>query len=110
MFIRILRIIILVLIPISFVGIPLLQIFLSRKKHRWPGLILPTVIIIISIIVVLPGTLGKNITTIQLIKQIIAGILIINIPTITLLSIYFSYRKKFSNNWKIDKMKIQDLH
>jgi cadmium resistance protein CadD (predicted permease) len=92
-----------------FVGIIILQIFLSRKKNKWLGLILPSINILFSIMAVLGLAFFEKETLIQTVVQCIIIFLMYNIPTMILLAIYFSYRRKLKKNKEIEKMNIQDL-
>ena len=117
------------------VGGVFLQIFLSKKKSKWPGLILPGITLFYSLIMVLSltaflevttqkistqgGVTTQSITTQvgttqgttigQILFEAIFTFLIANIPTYILLGIYFACREKFQKNSQIDKMNIQDL-
>lgn len=119
------------------IGIVLLQIFLSKKKNKWLGLILPIICIIFSVIFSVGGTpdftkgeltlsefdTNGNIVTEEVIEEhrqplinngstiitIILTLLVYNIPTPILLAIYFGCREKIKKNNQLDKMNIQDL-
>ncbi|MDF3002349.1 MAG: conserved rane protein of unknown function [Bacillota bacterium] len=119
-------------------GIVLLQIFLSKKESKWPGLVLPMIGLLIAIIAVFniasftsitttgsgevingDGTVIQEITpeiitqgdqsTPSLVFTIVSVFLLYNIPTAILLAIYFSYREKPRQKKAIEKMKVQDL-
>ena len=57
-----------------------LQIFLSRRESRWPGLVLPLVTLLVG-----------------------------NIPTLVLLAVYWAAREKRRVKSQIDIMKIDEL-
>ena len=88
------------------VGVILLQIYLSKKESKWPGLVLPIISFLISFVyplnMAIPSVGG-------FIVALILGWLLANIPTIILLAIYFSCRGKQRRNKQLDKMNIQDL-
>ena len=90
-----------------------LQIFLSKKPNKYLGLILPICYFSMSIIFLIPISINTaqfyngSIPNVVFI-DIIAGVLI-NIPTVVLLAIYFHYRRKIQKEAEIEKMKIQDL-
>jgi hypothetical protein len=90
-----------------FVGIILLQLFLSKTSSKWLGLILPIIFFIFSLLTVLniadTGDVWQNVTLIAL------ALLLTNIPTIILLAIYFAVREKLKRKAQIEKMNIQDL-
>lgn len=122
-------------IIIFFVGIVLLQIFLSKAENKWLGLILPTISLCFAILAVLSMvTYTTNVTTGtttiaengEIIKEvidstpktanitstIITGIyifVIYNIPTAILLAIYSGCRGNRKKKLELDKMNIQDL-
>ena len=89
------------------VGVILLQIYLSKRESKWPGLVLPIISFLISFIfplnMAIPFVGG-------FIVVLILGWLIANIPTIILLAIYFACRGKQRRNKQLDKMNIQDLN
>ncbi|AEE91085.1 conserved membrane protein of unknown function [Tepidanaerobacter acetatoxydans Re1] len=120
------------LILIAFItGIVLLQIFLSKKESKWPGLILPIVCLLISIIAVFniasftsatkidEEVIDRNGTVIQeiipevitqgdqstpsLVFTIMSVFLLYNIPTAILLGIYYIYRGKRCQKKEIEK-------
>ena len=74
------------------VGGILLQIFLSRRENRWPGLVLPLLSFLCSLLPVLnltdTGSVSGNILTV--LTALLAG----NIPTLVLLAIYWAAREK----------------
>ena len=86
-----------------------LQIFLSKMKNKWFGLILPILSFAYSLLMVLSivtfETMGKG----QIWMRVISTFLISNIPTIVLLAIYFGIREKMKIRSEIDKMNIKDL-
>ncbi len=87
-------------------GVIVLQIFLSKRESKWPGLVLPIISFLISFIyplnMAIPSVGG-------FIFALVLGWLIANIPTIVLLTIYFACRGKQRRNKQLDKMNIQDL-
>lgn len=122
---------------ILIIGGIFLQIFLSKKQSRWPGLILPLICLLFSLIAVLSvpafyshgeltmqelspdGTVIEE-TVIQkpqepahaagtAVVQVILVFALYNIPTAILLAIYFSCREKRKQRDLLDKMSIQDL-
>lgn len=123
------------IIVIILAGIILLQIFLSKRQSKWPGLILPGINFCISIFAVL-GMAVYTTTTSQTqtismdgkvvnevinhvqnnnanvgsaILTVIVVLLIYNIPTAVLLAIYAACRENLKKNQELDKMNIQDL-
>jgi biotin transporter BioY len=96
-------------VMVFLVGIVLLQIFLSKRENKWLGLIFPMISFMFSILVVLSMAVYANQSTGERIFQLITMLLLGNIPTISLLVIYFACREKFKKKKGIDKMKIEDL-
>ncbi|MFA7412410.1 MAG: hypothetical protein WCZ27_09250 [Tissierellaceae bacterium] len=92
---------------VFIVGGVVLQKFLSKRKNKWLGIVLPLITFIFSLIGMLniasTGDLGE--TTVL----VITTLLLMNIPTIILLAIYFSCQKTTKEISEIDKMNIQDL-
>ena len=87
----------------------LLQIYLSRRQSRWPGLVLPGLTFLYSLLMVLGvaafDTLGGGFPWGPILACLIWG----NIPTLALLAIYWAAREKFRVQSQMDKMKINDL-
>jgi len=114
-------------------GIVFLQIFLSKKKNKWLGLILPIICLMFSILVVAQilaftstsvsyqttdesGNVieqgANNVSRTALpgvATQIISIFVLYNIPTVILLGIYIGCREKLKKNQELEKMNIQDL-
>ena len=84
----------------------LLQIFLSRRQSRWPGLVLPGVTVLYSLLMVL-GVAAFNGGLPW--GPILACLIFGNIPTLVLLAIYWAARERFRTRRQMDKMKIDDL-
>lgn len=84
----------------------LLQIFLSRREGKWPGLILPILSFLYSLVMVLSAVAYNG--TIPW-GPILASLILGNIPTAFLLAIYFACREKFRKRSELDKMHINDL-
>lgn len=90
------------------IGAIVLQIFLSRMESRVPGLILPGLNLVVSVLTVLlmvayVGSLAEVIAT------ILSTLLLFNIPTVILLLIYYVCRRKYRRQNQMDKMRIQGL-
>ena len=99
----------LIILILFLVGLVILQIFFSKTRNKWIGLILPFVFVTISIIKVKGAFIG-NISISQIVIQVIIILSFCNIPTILLIAIYFAFRKKLKKNKEMNKMNIQDLH
>lgn len=97
----------LVFVLVVLVGGILLQIFLSKRESRWPGLVLPLLTFLWSLLgplnVMDTGSVARNILLVLV--TLLAG----NIPTLILLAIYWAVREKRRVKDQIDKMKIDEL-
>lgn len=102
------RTIIALLVPLAVLaGGVLLQIFLSRRESRWPGLVLPLLTFLLALLqtlnIVDTGSVAQNILL------VLTALLIGNIPTLVLLAIYWAAREKRRVKAQMDKMHIDDL-
>lgn len=92
---------------ILLVGGVLLQIFLSRRESRWPGLVLPLLTFLCSLLgplnVADTGSVSRNILLVLV--TLLAG----NIPTLVLLAIYWAAREKYRVRDQMEKMGKQDI-
>lgn len=91
------------------VGGVFLQIFLSKKKSRWFGLILPVITFLYSLLMIFSIAIFDGMTGGEIFMLFASTFLISNIPTIVLLGIYFGCREKMKIRSQLDKMNIQDL-
>lgn len=100
-------ILLLIVLLVFGVGGILLQIFLSRRESRWPGLVLPLLTFLQSFLSVLSvvdtGSVSQNILL------VLTALLVGNIPTLVLLAIYWAAREKIRVKAQMDKMHIDDL-
>ena len=95
-----------VFLIVFVVGGILLQIFLSKRESKWPGLILPLLSFLYSLVMALSATAyNGGIPWGPILASLILG----NIPTVILLAIYFACREKFRKRSELDKMHINDL-
>lgn len=86
-----------------------LQIFLSKNKNKWLGLILPTIALLFSFLMVLNIMVMDSMTSWDVFVILGSTFLISNIPTIVLVGIYFACREKMKVRNQVEKMNIQDL-
>ena len=96
----------LVFLLVLLVGIVLLQIFLSKREGRWPGLILPLLTFLYSLLMACSAVAYNGEIPWG---AILASLILGNIPTVILLAIYFACREKFRKRSELDKMNINDL-
>lgn len=96
-------------ILIIFIGTILLQIFLSKRESKWPGLILPIISFVFSFFGSLNMYRDPDYEIGSFVVEVIGGLFLMNIPTFIFLAIYFACRSKYRRNKQLDKMNIQDL-
>ena len=88
------------------IGLVVLQVFLSKRESKWPGLILPLLSFLYSLVMALSAVAyNGGIPWGPILASLILG----NIPTVILLAIYFACREKFRKRSELDKMNINDL-
>ncbi|MEL7567330.1 MAG: hypothetical protein AAGU27_20970 [Dehalobacterium sp.] len=97
----------LVLVPL--VGGIFLQIFLSKRRSKWFGLILPAITFLYSLLMVLGVAAYDGMSGGEIFTLIASTFLINNIPTIVLFGIYFGCQEKMKLHEQLKKMNIQDL-
>jgi len=99
-----------ILIMLLMVGIVIiLQVFLSKSKSKIPGLIIPILFVMFSLISVANIGFSSHFTWIDMVGRILMVFVLSNIPTLILVSIYYVIRERSDMNRQLDKMKIQDL-
>ncbi len=91
------------------VGAILLQIYLSKKEGKWPGLVLPILAFLYGLLYPLNMVAPTEGMSVGFFVQVLLVWLVGNIPTIVFLAIYFSCRGKQRRNKQLEKMNIQDL-
>lgn len=91
------------------VGVIVLQVFLSKRESKWPGLVLPIIAFFFSLLCLLNIVVPPGGVTAGFIVQMFMLWLLYNIPTAVLLAIYFGCRAKQCRKKQLDKMNIQDL-
>ena len=90
-------------------GFTILQIFLSKSKNKWLGLMLPIINVILSLLATLGRAFFQKSLNAEIIMQIGMVFLMWNIPTVIFIAIYLACREKFKKKKEINKMNIQDL-
>ena len=91
----------LVFLLVLLAGGVCLQIFLSKRESRWPGLVLPLLAFLQNLMDT--GSVSRNVLTVLV--TLLAG----NIPTLVLLAVYWAVREKRRVRDQLDKMKIDEL-
>ncbi|MCI8399594.1 MAG: hypothetical protein HFF90_09390 [Oscillibacter sp.] len=91
----------------ALIGAAVLQVYLSRRESRWPGLVLPLLTFLLAVLMVLnvadTGSVSENVLT------VVVVLLVGNVPTMVLLSIYWAVREKRRVRDQVEKMRIEDL-
>ena len=88
------------------VGGILLQIFLSKRERKWPGLVLPLLSLLYSLLMACSAVAYEGGIPWG---AILASLVLGTIPTVILLAVYFACREKFRKRSELDKMSIDDL-
>lgn len=101
--------IVIVVFIVLLIGVVLLQIFLSKGVSKWPGLVLPGIALLYSLLMVLNLTAFAGMTTAEIALSMLATFLMCNIPTAVLLVIYFVCRGGDREKKELEKMNVQDL-
>ncbi len=84
-----------------------LEVFLARTRSPIPGLVLPVLSFLLSLIPVLSVAAYGGIW--QVIGTMVMTLLIGNIMTLILLAIFFAVRHSRKKKSEMEKMNIQDL-
>lgn len=91
------------------VGMLALQAALARMESRWPGLVLPLITFLRSVLTPIGMVGPAGGPTAGFVLQVLLMWLLSNIPTAVLLAIYFACRTRQRRKKQLDKMNIQDL-
>lgn len=93
-----------------------LEVFLSRRKAWWPGLVLPVLLFLYSIVAIISSIVGYYAVygegiqvTASFLGDLFLAFFQCNILTLVLLGVYFFCRRKEKHKRQLDKMNIQDL-
>ena len=81
-----------------------LQVFLSHRASRWPGLVLPGICVLYSLVLCLNVMAGPG-----AVPAAVSCLLLGNIPTLVLLAVYAACREGRKRRSDVEKMNIQDL-
>lgn len=88
-----------------------LEVFLAKRKSRWPGLVLP-VLALFPALFVLPNLLTNALSVaengLQALLSLLAMLLLF-VPALVLLAVYWFCRRRRKCREDVEKMKIQDL-
>lgn len=104
------------MVVLLLAAVIVLQVFLSRRKAWWPGLVLPAIEVAYSIFAIVSAIVGyyevygKGVpVTASLIRDTFLAFVQCNILTLVLLAVYFVCRHGQKRKKQLDKMNIQDL-
>ena len=96
-----------IMLLVLLAGTVLLQIFLSKRESKWPGLVLPAITLVYSIVMVL--NIAYFVSIARPLLAALGVFLSCNIPTLLLLGIYSACRGKQRKKREMEKMSINDL-
>lgn len=92
-----------------------LEFRLAKAASKWPGLVLPIVTFLYSLLVLFafasPDSIapGSGVSIVGASVAFFFAFLIANIPTFVFLAIYFAVREKKKRDEQMEKMHIKDL-
>lgn len=92
-----------------YAGLVFLQLFLSKRQNKWPGLILPLLFFLASVFVLMGQLAPEEGVTFGFILSIAETFFWANIPTLILLAVYIACREKLRRKKQLEKMDLQDL-
>lgn len=112
-----------VILLLVSVGAIALEVYLSRRESKVPGLVLPGILFLGELFVLLNVVTNVVMTSVAdnavggvdsydvfvTVLNTVLTLLVISMPTIVLLVIYFLCRRGMNRKKQIEKMNIQDL-
>lgn len=88
-----------------------LEVFLAKRKSRWPALVMP-LLALFPALFVLPNLLTNALSVaengLQALLSLLAMLLLF-VPALVLLAVYWFCRRRRKRREDVEKMKIQDL-
>ena len=98
------------------VGAVAAEIALSRMESRWPGLVLPALFLLPAVFVLPNAVLTAAMAAASVQASAAAAVgnallsaLVMLLPSLVLLGIYFIIRRRMDRRKQVEKMNIQDL-
>ena len=88
-----------------------LEVFLAKRKSRWPGLVMPVLALFPALFVLsnlLTNALSVAENGLQALLSLLAMLLLF-VPALVLLAVYWFCRRRRKCREDVEKMKIQDL-
>ncbi len=112
-----------VILLLVSVGVIVLEVYLSRRESKVPGLVLPAITFSGELFILLNVVTNVVMTSVAdnavggvdsysvfvTVLNTVLTLLVISMPTIVLLVIYFLCRRRMNRKKQIEKMNIQDL-
>ena len=86
-----------------------LQVYLSKQKSKYFGLILPLISFVFSLIVLANYVVPNGLKIGPFLMSVLGILLFANTFTLIYLVIYFTFKHKKNSSSEIDKMNIKDL-
>lgn len=86
-----------------------LQVYLSKQKSKYFGLILPLISFVFSLIVLANYVVPNGLKIGPFLMSVLGIFLFANTFTLIYLVIYFAFKHKKNSSSEIDKMNIKDL-
>lgn len=86
-----------------------LQVYLSKQKSKYSGLILPLISFVFSLIVLANYVVPNGLKIGPFLMSVLGIFLFANTFTLIYLVIYFTFKHKKNSSSEIDKMNIKDL-
>lgn len=93
-----------------------LEVFLAKRKSRWPGLVLPVLWFVYLLLMTVAAVAGYAPAygeplplSAGLVWSALLSLVQANIPTYVLLAVYWFCRRRRKRREDVEKMKIQDL-
>lgn len=102
-------IVLLLIGALACVGGVFLQLYLSKKENKLLGLVLPGVTFLYSLARVLSMSIAMPLDTWADVGLLLRSFLLLNLPTLVLLVIYWLCKDSTKRNKQLEKMNIQDL-
>lgn len=94
------------------VGVIALEVYLSRRESKVPGLVLPG-ILFLGELFVLPNVVAVAFFGAETLAagcvNVVLRVFLTLLPTIVLMAVYFLCRRRLDRKKQLDKMNIQDL-
>ena len=87
-----------------------LEVFLAKRKSRWPGLVLPVLLMTVAAVAGYAQAYGEPLPlSAGLVWSALLSLVQANIPIYVLLAVYFFCRSGRRRRKQLDKMQVQDL-